>query len=72
MKTPKDIYIVFDPLDGPHLFASRNQAERKIKKWEKDADSYDSVWDMSEIIHFTQVKDIKNNNISSICKEGNK
>lgn len=49
MKTPKEIWIVFDPLDGPHLFTSRIKAWKTMDRWEIEAgnDQNDSYWDMT-------------------------
>lgn len=52
---PKSIWIIFDPLDGPHLFRSKKEAWKTYKQWQKEAEklqeegnSHDSFWDMSE------------------------
>jgi hypothetical protein len=49
---PKSVWIIFDPMDGPHLFTSKLKAEKQYKKWEEEAEaensSIDSFWDMSE------------------------
>ena len=49
-KTPKSIWIIFDPLDGSHIFKSKEAAKRQWEKWFKEAgnDVSDSFWDMSE------------------------
>lgn len=46
----KSIWIILDPLDGPHLFTSEKSAINTFKQWEKEAqdESWDSFWDMSE------------------------
>jgi len=53
--SPKSIYIIFDPLDGPHVFRSSKKAWGTYKKWKKEAEKgelegemWDSFWDMSE------------------------
>lgn len=57
MRTPKELWIIFDYLDGPHIFHTKHQAERELKKWVKESDScYDSVWEMSSPIRFTAEK----------------
>lgn len=54
MKKPKSIWIILDPLDGPHTFTSYAEAIRIYKKWEREADSaIDSFWDMSEPLEYT-------------------
>jgi len=52
---PKSIYIIFDPLDGPHIFESHKKAWNTWDKWKKEAEKgelegelWDSFWDMSE------------------------
>jgi hypothetical protein len=47
----KVVWVIFDPLDGPHLFRSKNEAWKTYRQWEKEAekaDFEDSFWDMSE------------------------
>lgn len=47
-KPPKKLWIIFDPLDGTHLFLSEESAKKQLKSWEKEAEtSWDSVWDMT-------------------------
>ena len=50
MKNPKQVWIIFDELDGPHIFESEESAWKTYKKWEKEADEdcLDSFYDMSE------------------------
>lgn len=53
MKSPKNVWIIFDPMDGPHIFRSEEQAKRTYRRWAKDAEScFDSFWDMSEPIKY--------------------
>jgi hypothetical protein len=49
-KAAKEIWIIFDPLDGPHIFSTQKQAEKTYARWAKEANgnSYDSYWDMSK------------------------
>lgn len=53
-RKPKSIWIILDPLDGPHLFISKTAAWKTYMKWEKEAKDYthDSFWDMSEPIRY--------------------
>lgn len=53
-RTPKEVYIIFDPLDGPHLFRSRSEAEKAFQQWKREAkdNTYDSFWEMSNIITY--------------------
>jgi len=47
----KSIWVIFDPLDGPHMFRSKMSAWKTYMKWKKEAekaDFEDSFWDMSE------------------------
>jgi hypothetical protein len=57
MKNIKEIWIVDDPLDGPHIFRTKKQAEAKLKKWEREAhgEIMDSVWDMTGPFRFIKV-----------------
>jgi len=45
-----EIWIIWDLLDGPHLFESEVKALNKLEKWKEEAedrnDFHDSVWDM--------------------------
>lgn len=62
MKTkPKEIYIIFDPMDGPHLFTSEEQANKQMKQWAKEADNdySDSFWDMKGPYKYILQKDKK-------------
>jgi hypothetical protein len=51
MKTPKSVYIVLDPLDGPHLFRTEKEAISLLKQWHKEAKKHgyydDSYWEMT-------------------------
>lgn len=48
-RVAKEIWIIFDPLDGPHLFTSEKKAWDTWHKWEKEAEYHtDSFWDMSQ------------------------
>ena len=54
MKIPKQVWIIFDPLDGPHIFTSKKKAKIVLKKWQSEAeDQSDSVWDMEGPIGYT-------------------
>jgi hypothetical protein len=55
MRNPKRVFIILDPLDGPHIFQSAKAAWRCYRSWAKEAKhrSYDSFWDMSEPLEFT-------------------
>ena len=46
----KEIWIIFDPLDGPHIFRSKRDAIKTYNKWKDEAedDVFDSFWEMSE------------------------
>lgn len=57
MKQPKSFWIVLDPLDGPHLFASRKECENNLNRWKKDANGYphDSYWDMTGPLEYRKV-----------------
>ena len=47
-KAPKELWVIFDPLDGEHLFLTEPSAKKQLKAWEKEAEtSCDSVWDMT-------------------------
>ena len=51
---PKEIWIIFDPLDGPHIFRSQSAAFKTYKKWKKEAQysAVDSFYEMSEPIRY--------------------
>lgn len=53
-KEPRSIWIILDPLDGPHLFTGEKSAWKTYKKWKKEAKDkvYDSFWNMSEPIRY--------------------
>lgn len=48
-KAVKALWVIFDPLDGAHVFSSEAKAKKALKRWEKEADGdpFDSVWDMA-------------------------
>ena len=48
-KAVKALWVIFDPIDGAHVFSSEAKAEKTLKKWKKEADNdpFDSVWDMT-------------------------
>ncbi|MEE9214825.1 MAG: hypothetical protein V3U54_08545 [Thermodesulfobacteriota bacterium] len=54
MRIPEKVWIVFDPMDGPHVFKSRREAEKTMRKWEKEAKdkNWDSYWEMSDLIEY--------------------
>ena len=58
-KSPKSVWIIFDPLDGPHLFLSEKSASKTMRKWAEEAsnDMYDSFWDMTGPLEYTRVID---------------
>ena len=43
---PKELFVIFDALDGAHLSTTLGAAEKLLAKWKKDAGLYDSSWDM--------------------------
>ena len=43
---PKELFVIFDALDGAHLFITENAANKTLAKWKKEAGIYDSTWDM--------------------------
>lgn len=47
---PKELFIIFDPLDGPHVFRNKREANKAYAEWEEEAanDSDDSFWEMSK------------------------
>ncbi len=47
-RVPKEIWLVFDPMDGPHIFESLKACKKTLAKWHRTAkdDRYDSYWDM--------------------------
>jgi len=52
-RKPKRLWVIFDPLDGAHLFLTENAAKKQLRQWEKEAEtSYDSVWDMSDPVEY--------------------
>ena len=56
MKIPKQIWIIFDPLDGPHLFKSEQAAKKQLAIWQDEAETYiDSVWDMTNPVQYKRV-----------------
>ena len=48
-KAVKAVWIIFDPLDGAHVFDSEAKAKNTLKRWEQDTIDAptDSVWDMT-------------------------
>jgi len=50
--SPKSIYIIFDPTDGPHVFKTKEKAWRTWDKWREEAENdgyariYDTFWEM--------------------------
>lgn len=57
MRKPKRMFLILDPLDGPHVFQSASAAWKCYKQWYKEAKrdghTYDSFWDMSEPLEYT-------------------
>ena len=37
----KTIYVIYDPLDGAHLFSSLKKAKETLKEWEKEGGVFD-------------------------------
>ena len=51
MSSPKFVWIIMDPLDGPHIFRGEKDAKRTFEKWRRQAKKngdWDSFWEMSE------------------------
>ena len=61
MKTPKAVWIVQDPMDGPHIFRSKKEAWKTYKKWGREAKDkcWDSFWDMTEPTEYRRKKLIR-------------
>lgn len=62
MRIPREIWIIFDPLGGPHLFTSEKGAWKEYRKWRKAAIDYgpqDSFWDMPEPSRYIPMSDKK-------------
>jgi len=51
----KAVWIIFDPLDGAHVFGSEAKAKKALERWEKEADGdpYDSVWEMTGPVKYS-------------------
>lgn len=51
----KAVWIIFDPLDGAHVFGSEAKAKKALERWEKEADGdpFDSVWDMTGPVKYS-------------------
>ena len=49
MRKPKNVWIILDPADGPHVYFSRKEAWKTWKLWARAAedDYYDTFWEMS-------------------------
>ena len=54
-KAVKAVWIIFDPLDGAHVFGSEAKAKKTLEGWEKEADGdpLDSVWDMTGPVKYS-------------------
>jgi hypothetical protein len=61
MKKSKSIFIVLDPMDGPHVFKSLLEATRTMRKWAREAKDvyHDSYWDMSSILEYKFLRERK-------------
>jgi hypothetical protein len=52
-KAPKEIWMIVDPCDGPHMYRNRQEAEKDLRIWKKEAEKLekegieDSFWDMT-------------------------
>ncbi|MCK5345324.1 MAG: hypothetical protein KAR20_18065 [Candidatus Heimdallarchaeota archaeon] len=58
MKLSDSIWVIFDPLDGPHVFNSKKKAKKTYKKWKKDAKEdvgYDSFNEVSKPIEYSRI-----------------
>ena len=62
MKKPKAIWVILDPLDGPHLFTTKAKALKLYREWKKDAkDNFnDSFWEMSKPIKYIPANEEEN------------
>ena len=53
VQIPDELWGVFDPMDGYHIFKSETDAWKTYGKWEKEAydrskkGQFDSFWDMT-------------------------
>lgn len=49
-----EIWVIFDPLDGPHIFRSKAGAEAQYEQWRRAAGGvpHDSFWDMSKPVRY--------------------
>lgn len=61
MTTPrcKEIWVIFDPLDGPHVFRGKKEAFKQFEKWEREAQAkeWDSFWNMSEPTRYVRAEE---------------
>lgn len=55
----KEIWVIFDPMDGPHIFRGKIEAWKMYDQWEKEArDSYsDSFWDMTQPTKYVRAEE---------------
>ena len=67
-KAVKALWVIFDPLDGAHVFGSKAKAEKTLKRWEKEADGdpMDSVWDMTGPLKYS-LDNAENDSRSAPC-----
>jgi predicted CoA-binding protein len=54
-KALKQLWVIYDPIDGAHFFSSEKKAMDTLKKWKEEAedDYLDSVWNMSGPFKYT-------------------
>lgn len=56
-KVPKNIWVILDDLDGPHVFETKRAAAYRLNKWRKEAveSNYiqDPYWDMIGPVKYT-------------------
>ena len=54
-KAVKALWVIFDPLDGAHVFSSEAKSKKTLERWEKEADGdpFDSVWEMTGPVKYS-------------------
>ena len=54
-KAVRALWVLFDPLDGAHVFSSEAKAKKTLERWEKEADGdpFDSVWEMTGPVKYS-------------------
>jgi len=65
MRIPREIWVIFDPMNGPLLFSSEKAAYDVYRVWEKrqiEDGPCDAYWEITRPVRYVPLRDPRNGN----------